>query len=258
LNTFDQTLQRFTVDLTSILGAGLYDVILHGSSVLGDFRPHKGDIYYIVLTNGDLDQVTAHRLFQLHDAYRAEQDLLLDQLEGTFYPKGFISKLQQPFGGVYIGTTRTGWRRITTLQNSLMDLRVARTCGRSLLGHPIDIYNPAETELQTEMIRTLLNIEDQLSGPNGSSFGFIMSAVHWSARAMAYIHTRETLSKSAACRWVASKPDQQVFAQILAVAEAERLPYDQEQAAPWMSATCLSLLQAVAVQLPNPQTVGES
>jgi hypothetical protein len=56
LKLLDQTLERFSQDLGEILGSGLYDVLIHGSCVLGDFRPHQGDIDYLALTNADLDE----------------------------------------------------------------------------------------------------------------------------------------------------------------------------------------------------------
>jgi hypothetical protein len=48
----------------------------------------------------------------------AGSSFFLHQLEGTYYPKGFLSHLAPPFVGCYIGTSRGGWRTITTLQNS--------------------------------------------------------------------------------------------------------------------------------------------
>ena len=44
----EETLFRFTSDLRQILGQNLLEVIIHGSVVLGDFRPGRGDIDSVV------------------------------------------------------------------------------------------------------------------------------------------------------------------------------------------------------------------
>ena len=101
-NSMEITLQTFNhlkQDLKLILGDNLFEIIIHGSYALNDFRPGLGDLDYMVVTNENLDNSTNSRLFELHDRYRSERELLLHQLEGTFYPKHFLRELSLPFVG---------------------------------------------------------------------------------------------------------------------------------------------------------------
>jgi hypothetical protein len=81
------TFDRFAEDLLVILGDNLYDIIIHGSYALGDFRPNQGDLDYIAVTHSDLDELTNERLFALHDGYRSKRELF-HQAENRRYPYG--------------------------------------------------------------------------------------------------------------------------------------------------------------------------
>jgi hypothetical protein len=249
MKTLDQTFQRFQQDLEAIFGSGLRDIIIHGSCALGDFRPHKGDIDYIVMTANNLDERTINRLFTIHDSYRYMHELLLDQLEGTFYPEEYISTITGDFSGAYIGTGRSGWRQISTLENSLIDLRVASSRGISLLARPITIYNPSDNQIRVELSSTLRNLNDRLNGKNIEPFGNIMSIVHWSTRALCFLETGGIVSKGEGCRWARTRLDPQIYNDILMMAENERFPYNTEKMEKWMPKTCASLLQMIAIHL---------
>jgi len=249
MKILDQTFKRFLQDLEAILGSGLRDVIIHGSCALGDFRPHKGDIDYIVMTANNLDERVLTRLFAIHDSYRDNHELLLDQLEGTFYPEEYISTLDGNFIGAYIGTGRSGWRQTSKLENSLIDLRVASSRGISLLGRPITIYNPSDNQIRLELSSTLRNLNDRLNGPSIEPFGNLMSIVHWSTRALCFLETGGIVSKGEGCRWARTKLDPQIYNDILFIAENERFPYNTEKLKDWMTKKCASILQMVAIHL---------
>jgi hypothetical protein len=244
-----RTLSRFTDDLRSILGGGLHEIVIHGSLVLGDFSPGKGDLDYIVATNGNLDSATNEQLFALHDAYRAGTDLLLRQLEGTFYPKRVLMDPGTPFIGCSIGTGRAGWRTITSFQNSAMDLLLAGSRGRRLLGTGLEIRRPSASEIRAEQDADLARLRSALEGPLGASFGFCMSVAHWCGRTLSYLDNREIASKTAGCRWGASTVEDPELQALFGLAEGRRHPYEREDADAAVRTRCVRLLDVVGGRL---------
>ncbi|MFH1706324.1 MAG: hypothetical protein ABIF71_00155 [Planctomycetota bacterium] len=144
-----QTIDRFRMDLLRVLGDELCEIVIHGSYALGDFTPFKGDLDYTVVTVHDLGDAAMAALFDLHDGYRREKQLLLHQLEGTTYPRGVLADPARPCVGCYIGTGRAGWRTITAFTNSLIDLRIMAESGIRVLGGPLDIFRPSEAAIRT-------------------------------------------------------------------------------------------------------------
>jgi hypothetical protein len=251
MDLVERTLDRFAQDLRQVLGGQLVEVVIHGSYVLGDFRPNRGDLDYIVVTNADLGKAANARLFDLHDGYRSAKALLLHQLEGTFYPQDFLATLAPPFVGCYIGTTRRGWRTISTLQNSYIDLRLAGQCGRRLLGTAVPLYQPSEADILREQRATLA---DQLAAADGTgelSLGHWMSAAHWCARTLCHRATGRVVSKLEACRWARTVVPRDDLRKLLDLAEGMRYPYGTEPAEDWVEAACRKLLSQVGGTLPE-------
>ena len=162
-----KTLNRFRNDIEEILTGNLYEIIIHGSYALGDFTPHKGDLDYTVLTKTDIDPSHIDRLSALHDRYRQVRELVLYQLEGTFYPKYVLRDISSTFCGCYIGTGRKGWRSITTFQNSLIDLKTMQEKGIRLLGNPVEFYSPTSAEITEEQKTTIKNLKTAIHNDAG-------------------------------------------------------------------------------------------
>ncbi|MEW6524653.1 MAG: hypothetical protein AB1445_14090 [Bacillota bacterium] len=175
-----QTFGHFKEDLWAILGPNLYEILIHGSYVLGNFAPHRGDLDYVILTHTDLSDQDIEELFVLHDAYRAQEELLLYQLEGTTYPKHVLAHPGLSFTGCYIGTGRQGWQKLSTFQNSLMDLKVMSACGLRLLGTAAVVYSPGEPELLQEQWRAVGSFKTRSTKPNTGKPAFGM---RWSTGA---------------------------------------------------------------------------
>ncbi len=240
-----QTFAHFVADLQRLLGENLYDIIIHGSYVLKDFRPNLGDLDYLVVTRTDLTDVINGKLFELHDGYRSTTALLLHQLEGTFYPFRFLATLNVPFTGCYIGTGRAGWRTIDTLQNSYIDLKLVESTGLHLLGRSIQLYHPTKTDILTEQRRDLEKHLSAIQDPTGLSFGFCMSVVHWCGRTLYYLKHSRIVSKSVGCRFGRRCTGREDFRKLFALAERLRYPYKQDTVSDDLRSSCQNLLDHV-------------
>jgi hypothetical protein len=224
----EETLARFKADLVHIFGNNLLEIMMHGSYVLGDFRPHQGDLDYTILTERDLSDTEIDALFTLHDSYRRSRDLLLYQLEGTTYPERVMANIQQPFVGCYIGTGRKGWRRIDTFQNSFIDLMIMKRHGIGLFGRNTAIYKPTEAEVHTEELKDLCSLTEALSNVVDTGSGIAFAVVHWCARTFYYLETGRIASKREACVWCGSENRLKPFWILFDQAKDKRYPYEDQ------------------------------
>ena len=64
-----RTTKQFKTDLISILGDNLYEILIHGSYVLGDFTPNSGDLDYTILAEHNLSNSSIAKLYKLHDGF---------------------------------------------------------------------------------------------------------------------------------------------------------------------------------------------
>ncbi len=82
----EKTLTRFRENLRRHFADSLSDAIIHGSYVLGDFRPNRGDLDFVLVFHSSVTDAQVLDLFALVGDYRETPRLLLHQLEGTAYP----------------------------------------------------------------------------------------------------------------------------------------------------------------------------
>jgi hypothetical protein len=244
-----QTFDRFADDLRRILASNLFEIIIHGSYALGDFRPHHGDLDYLVVTNDDLHAPEIDRLFALHDRYRSNALPLLDQLEGTYYPKAFLETLDPAFVGCYIGTGRKGWRMITTLQNSYFDLKIIGEYGVRLLGADFRLYQPTPADIRQEQRSDLDKFLTGIGQAERWEFGRWISLIHWCARTIIYIRTGRITSKGESCRLCGKDPGLKGFWELFRMAEQLRYPYREEIMDITRTGLCVGLVARVRVLL---------
>lgn len=249
MDRLESTFQEFLSDLRRILGDNLADVVIHGSYVLGDFRPGFGDLDYMVVTHGDLGEQTNGHIFAMHDRYRSEKRFLLHQLEETFFPAYVALLPGATFVGCYIGTTRRGWRTIKTLPNSLIDLVIARRHGRHLLAPPISFYEPAADEILEEQKNEQRKLMSTMEPDRKPSFGQWISAVHWSARTICYLDAGEITSKRNACHRCQDTPGLHDYAELFRMAEDRRYPYVEEPLEVRHMEGCWRLLEHIGQRL---------
>ena len=114
---FYEIIKTFEEHLNIILGNRVIDIILYGSTITGDFITGKGDVDFIVFVKGNITRIQETEIYELHEKYRNTKTLF-NQLEGTFYTlntQGLID------GGIYLGTSRKGWKRIAEVIHGDID-----------------------------------------------------------------------------------------------------------------------------------------
>jgi hypothetical protein len=246
-----KTIDQFQTDLFHILGGELYEIVIHGSYALGDFIPSKGDLDYTVVTAHDPTDTAIAGLFALHDRYREEKGLLLHQLEGTTYPLAVLSDPTVPFVGCYIGTGRAGWRKISTFQNSWIDLRIMEESGIRVLGNQPSFFHPTADAVQAEGLRDLAKLRRHIEKMQARDLGVLFATIHWCARNI-YLRRKDRIaSKSEACRWCQGEPDLVEFHEAFSIAQAQRSPYALCDAPPWMPTACMGLLNVTESDILN-------
>ena len=240
-----QTFDCFSDDLREILEENLFEIIIYGSYVLGDFRANLGDLDYMVVANRNLDEETTSRLFELHEKYRSERSLLLHQLEGAFYPEHFLKKLEGQFTGCYIGTSRKGWKAITSLRNSFMDLRLIKEHGIRLLDRNPQIYNPGESEILKEQRSDLKVFRNSAMHTRDARIGLWISIIHWCSRTLLFRANQKIGSKTESCLWCSQQPELEEFRSWFREVKCLRPPYTETKLPDKAKDTCLALLAYV-------------
>jgi hypothetical protein len=222
----DETMRVFTSELLGIFGYDLIAVILHGSAVLGDFRPGKGDLDFVVVTNDDLSPADCEKLFSLHDALRSGMHgPLAAQLEGTYYPLSIVRDPNHARGnGCYVGTGRGGWKQVASSRNSASDYAVISRYG-VFYGTDIreSIYSPSDNELVEEFRKSLNSNLKDIHREKG--IWYAVSMFHWAARGLCHAMTGELLSKKDAARWFASSSFDPMWTELVLHAERYRYPF---------------------------------
>lgn len=238
-----QTFHKFAEDLVLILNDNLFDIIIHGSYVLDDFRPNQGDLDFIVLTHENLDEISNRRLISLHKKYRSEKLLLTYQLEGTYYPKFFM---ENSFLGLYIGTGRMKF--ISSRENSFIDLRLVKQCGVKILGSSFEMYNPTETEILIEQKLDCRGFKQTISQSGTLDAGFWIALIHASARTLFYRANRRIASKTEACQWCIEQPEIRDFYELFVFAKKLRFPYKKSIIQKHIRVSCGDLLDFVVTR----------
>lgn len=199
----NDTLQQFSENVFAILSENIESVILYGSVVLHDFIPGKGDIDFVVITKKDLTDQQCSELIKYHDELRSGKygDLAV-QLEGAYYPYSIIQDpLQNKGKGLYIGTSRSGWKQITGSVTGLPDYAIIKRYGLTLHGNNIKakIYDVTHEELKKNYIKTLkYNIE---MTKKLNDLGFSLYAIYAGLRGLYTFEKNDFISKGEAIKW---------------------------------------------------------
>lgn len=242
-----ETFRRFENDLRTILDDSLFEIIIHGSYVLGDFRPNFGDLDFMVLCEKSLDEGTIESLSSLHTGYRSDKPLLLHQLEGSYCPKSIMRNPEEPFVGFYVGTTRM--KPINSRQNSYMDFSLIQQQGLFLLGSNCEVYEPGGEELLNQQFSDCAAFRRTLSEIGSIDAGFCISLIHWGARTLFHRAKGRIASKTEACRWCSEQKDLKEFRDLFIFAEPLRSPFGEATMNSRTGESCTGLLDLMDVRL---------
>lgn len=219
----DRAMREFKTDLAKILRRNLLSVILFGSAVLGDFRPGRGDLDFMVVTSDELGKEDCERLFDLHDSLRSgAQGQLAAQLEGTYYPLAIAEDPRNASaGGCYVGTSRNGWRQITSSRNSMSDYAIICRYG-IFYGQDIrdKIYCPTSREITDEFSENLDRNIDDIGNDKG--IGYALAMFHWAPRGLCHAMTGQLVSKKDAANWFAEVCPDPLWSELVLHAESHR------------------------------------
>jgi hypothetical protein len=240
-----ETIKQFTDDLRLILNENLFEIIIYGSYVLGDFRSNFGDLDFLVLTNVNWNDKTNRSLLGLHEKYRSEKQLLLHQLEGAYYPKSFMRTPENALFGLYIGTNRM--KPITSRMTSYMDLRLIKEKGLMLLGSNCSTYDPSEADLRKEQNADIQGFRSTIGNSSQVDFGFWISLIHWCARTLFFRANNSIGSKTVACQWCLKQSALSDFQELFKKAESIRYPYQERTIQDNTKMTCIKLLDMINI-----------
>jgi len=106
------TLELFLRMMRDELGESLLSVLLYGSVLFDDLAPGYGDLDFLAVVAGDLDEETCRRLTDLRAPLRSgHYGVYCQMLEGAFLPVGMLAP-DCPGKGLWWGTSgERAWER---------------------------------------------------------------------------------------------------------------------------------------------------
>lgn len=222
---FKVLLEEFQQHLNDIEGVEVIDVVLYGSAVSGDYIEDRGDIDFLVFFKNMITQKQAEALFILHEKYR-KQTSKLRQLEGTYYA---FNKKHKLINGVYVGTTRRGWKMIKNSIHGNVEQGMILS-NYETLNSKIDLkcyFNTDWERINKEIISTIKDLEKQRHNIRDTSF--LIYAIQTSARNIYTLKKRGFATKSQAIDYVIQSikilQDQEILLKIKQL----RYPYSKEE-----------------------------
>ena len=110
-----------------------------------------------------------------------------------FYQKNDLIDYISNVNGLYIGTTRSGWRRINRMTSSMTDFKLINQAGVKLFGRVLNIYKPTALDLKEERVKEYESMR--------TTFKSIVHPVfiHWICRSLYYLIQNKIGSKTESC-----------------------------------------------------------
>lgn len=229
---FNVIMNKFKNEMKNILGENLLSIIITGSVSLGDFIPGKGDIDFIVVTQHDLSSQNCTDIIEFHEKLRAGGlGQLGIQLEGIYCPLDMIKKTDNYEGkGCYIGTSRKGWKEITSSGLSITDFFMLSQYGKVFYGKDIRsrIYAPTYVELQKEIkseIKKNLNYSNKIN-----DIYFSLHLLYLGTRGLYTFLNNKILSKGESCKWFITEYPESKWKPFIKYSSKYRYPlYENEK-----------------------------
>jgi len=86
----DLVLSEFVRTIRSVLGRQLISVVLHGGIAFGDLAPGYGDLDFVAVTEGELEDGICRQLVDARRSLRAGHGVLGTMVEGAFLPRRML------------------------------------------------------------------------------------------------------------------------------------------------------------------------
>jgi Aminoglycoside adenylyltransferase, C-terminal domain len=192
----DRVLSGFVRATRSVLGPRLVSVVLHGGVAFGDLAPGYGDLDFVAVTDGELDDGTCRQLIAARSSLRAGQGVLGAMVEGAFLPRRMLDP-SVPGRALWWGTS--GERSWDENKLGWFVCKLIRDRGIVLWGEDIrrEVPEPAHEDLLNDL---LASCEDaRVHGQGGSlhSIDWLLTA----ARSLQWLKIGALSSKSEAADW---------------------------------------------------------
>lgn len=228
---FNVMMNKYKDGIKEILSENLLSIIITGSVALDGFIPGKGDIDFIIVTEHDLSSKNCDDIIEFHERLRAGYlGQLGIQLEGIYCP---LAMLHEPVNckgrGCYIGTSRKGWREISSTGLSMTDLFMIRKYGKVFYGEDIrsKIYNPTYDELKNTIISEVernLNTSKEIK-----DIYFSLHLLYLGTRALYTFLNNKILSKGKSCDWFVSNFPNSKWISFVEYSSKYRYPLDEKE-----------------------------
>jgi hypothetical protein len=142
----DELLEELTASMQSTLGDDLAGLYLQGSFALGDADEHS-DVDWIAVTDDELtaDQVAA--LQELHAAFYARETPWAQHLEGSYFPKGRIRRVEPRATELWFLDNGSSQLALDTHCNTAIVRWMVRERGLTLAGpDPKELIDPVSED----------------------------------------------------------------------------------------------------------------
>lgn len=234
--------------LISILGEEAFSLYVHGSVVLGDFRPGWSDIDILCLTKAPLSPCQARRLLHLRQELATEHnDPGFRLLEGGILSlEAFLDASSTQ--AVYWGTS--GEHLAETYALDPFSRQVLLDSGRLVYGKEI---RPALTPPAMADIHRAIAAHLQVTQRFGASPSPIIHGAGWlldTARGLYTLHTGHISAKTTAGEWALREqlvPAPAVLERVLAIRRFPLLYADDADTLVWISSIGPAILSFASV-----------
>lgn len=201
----NETLHDLLVSVQAILGDRFVGMYLYGSLALGDFAPHRSDIDFVVVTDGELCDEVFAALRAMHERIAAGDSPWAMELEGSYIPQHDIRRHER--GRAQHPHIGTGGRLHVEQHDSdwIIQRHILREHGVTLAGPaPHTLIDPVSAE---EVRRAVVDIVAGWWGPMLDDptllrhGGYQPYAVLTMCRALYTLHYSAIVSKPVAANW---------------------------------------------------------
>lgn len=195
---------NFNIALKGILGDKIEDIIVHGSTIGGDFVPGKGDIDFIAILNQNVTDDEYNKIISYHHDSKLKADLE-SQLEGCYLVLCKENKIIHE--GVYIGSTESGWKRFDGGILSSLDKALIKETSYSLnnKNYHQELFDFNWEDVKAEIKRNTDSTLELLI--KITDLDFKLHALHTAARSFYTYHKEGFVSKIKALELLESEDD---------------------------------------------------